>query len=246
MKCGSSDVLGPRMVINLARTPQRWDAFMAANSGGPACERFLAVDGGQLTKADLVGRGLIVPDLDYTAGAIGCALSHLALWQAAVEGEAALTVCEDDAILHPQFETLAAEVAAQVPGFDLISWGWNFNSVLAGTLFGGTPFAMGFDQTQMRRSIDAFKAETPSPRALKLTRAMGTPCYTVSPAGAQRLMARCLPLKPLSVRLPLLNRDAPNSGIDIPMNAAYPDLAAFVSFPPLALTPNEEEITTVG
>jgi hypothetical protein len=58
-------------------------------------------------------------------------------------------------------------------------------------------------------------------------------------------MARCLPLAPLRVFFPLLNRESDNTGIDMPMNAAYPEIDAFVAFPPLALTLNEVALSTV-
>jgi hypothetical protein len=58
-------------------------------------------------------------------------------------------------------------------------------------------------------------------------------------------LALCLPLAPTQVFFPLLNRESDNTGIDIPMNAAYPKLAAYAAFPPLALTLNVTAHSTV-
>jgi GR25 family glycosyltransferase involved in LPS biosynthesis len=237
--------IGPLYVISLERTPDRWRAFEAANNGGPAYTRFDAVDGLKIDPAELVSSGTMMRGLSYTAGAIGCALSHIAFWRACAAADGPVTVCEDDAILHPDFSRCAAAAAELRPDFDLILWGWNFNSVLGGELFDGAPFAMGFDEDRMRQSTIAFRAQSPTPTLLRLHRAFGTLCYTISPKGAAKLLTLCLPLAPARVFFPLLNRESDNTGIDIPMNAAYPQIAAFAAFPPLALTLNVTALSTV-
>jgi len=237
--------IGPLYVISLERTPERWRAFEAANQGGPAYTRFGAVDGLKIDPAELISSGTMTRGLSYTAGAIGCALSHIAFWRACAVADGPVTVCEDDAILHPDFSRCAAAAAELRPDFDLILWGWNFNSVLAGELFDGAPFAMGFDEARMRQSTAAFRAQGPTPTLLRLHRAFGTLCYTISPKGAAKLLALCLPLAPARVFFPLLNRECDNTGIDIPMNAAYPQIAAYAAFPPLALTLNVTALSTV-
>jgi len=237
--------IGPLYVISLARTPDRWRAFEAANHGGPAYTRFDAVDGLTIDRAELITSGMMTDGLSYTPGAIGCALSHLAFWRACAAADGPVTVCEDDAILHPDFQSCAAAACDLQPDFDLVLWGWNFNSVLAGELFDGAPFAMGFAEDRMRQATEAFRSQPPRPTLLRLHRAFGTLCYTLSPKGASKLLALCLPLSPRRVFFPLLNRESDNTGIDIPMNAAYPQIAAYAAFPPLALTLNETALSTV-
>jgi glycosyl transferase family 25 len=231
-------------VISLARTPERWRGFQADNPGLQA-ERFDAVDGRAVDLAELAAAGLVRPGLAYTPGAYGCALSHAALWRRCVETGAPLTICEDDAVLKPGFAARAAEAAAQVPDAELIVWGWNFDSVLGGRLFDDTPFAMGFDQARMRLDLEGFRRDRTRPTMLRLQRALGTPCYTVTPTGAQTLLNFCFPLRPGSIFVPLLGRELSNNGIDIPMNGAYPDMAAYAAFPPLALTLNDTAGSTV-
>jgi glycosyl transferase, family 25 len=84
-----------------------------------------------------------------------------------------------------------------------------------------------------------------TPQAFRLTRALGIPCYSVSPKGARALKAACLPLARIKVHFPGLNRHLPNFGIDVMMNNAYPQISAFVSFPPLVITRNEIRKSTV-
>ena len=42
--------------------------------------------------------GTITKDLAYTPGALGCALSHVALWKKAVSQNKSITIFEDDII----------------------------------------------------------------------------------------------------------------------------------------------------
>jgi hypothetical protein len=98
----------------------------------------------------------------------------------------------------------------------------------------------------MRGAVEAFRGMRPTPTLLRLGRAFGTPCYTLAPKGAAKLLRLCLPLAPRRVAFPLLNREVDNTGIDIAMNAAYAELSAYVAFPPLALTLNMDAISTVA
>jgi hypothetical protein len=49
----------------------------------------------------------------------------------------------------------------------------------------------------------------------------------------------------MSVYFPDLNRSLPNNNFDVMVNAIYPKINAFVSFPPLAITKNEHTTSTV-
>ncbi len=123
--------LGEMVVISLDRTPERWAAFQAAHAG-LTYTRFPAVDGERLDRDMLVAKGLMQADLGYSAAASGCALSHAALWRRSVETQAPLTICEDDARLRPDFASAAEAALATTPEADIVLWGWNFDSVLAG------------------------------------------------------------------------------------------------------------------
>jgi hypothetical protein len=72
-------------------------------------------------------------------------------------------------------------------------------------------------------------------------------CYSISPKGAEALIAHALPLREMEILIPRVGRETgppriiPNAGIDIVMSAAYPHLQAFVSVPPLAVSKNIKE-----
>lgn len=234
-------------VINLDRSTARLDSFARVNAGIMPITRFPAIDGKALGRDALIAERIIDPALDYSPGALGCALSHASLWRHACALSEPLTVFEDDAILHKDFPRLAGELIGAVPdGYDLVLWGWNFDAVLLMDFLPGvSPALVTCDQARMRGATETFQQSSIAPRLLPLHRAFGTVGYSISPRGAELLLRACFPLAPLQVFFPGLNRAIPNTGIDVPMNLAYPSIRAFVSFPPLALTRNEHAISTV-
>lgn len=234
-------------VINLDRSTARLDSFARINAGIMPIARFPAIDGQTLTREALVAERIIDPALAYSPGALGCALSHANLWRHARALGQPITVFEDDAILHREFPRLAGELLGKAADcYDLVLWGWNFDAVLLMDFLPGvSPALVTCDQTRMRGATETFQHSPIAPRLLPLHRAFGTVGYSVSPQGAETLLRACFPLAPLQVFFPGLNRAVPNTGIDIPMNMAYPSIRAFVSFPPLALTRNEHSISTV-
>jgi GR25 family glycosyltransferase involved in LPS biosynthesis len=233
--------------INLDRSVDRLQAFRQVNAHLPDIARFTAVDGAKADRAALAAAGTLAADLAYTPGAVGCALSHIALWREAAAGSAPLTICEDDAVLHSSFADVAPRLIGVLPAdWDIVVWGWNFDTVLLFDVMPGiSPCIAAFDQDQLRRSIDLFQQRPANPRAYRLLQSFGTIGYTVSPAGARMLLARCLPLRPLTITVPRIVSDLPNTGIDIVMNTVYPKSRAFVSFPPMVVTRNDKAASTV-
>ena len=235
-------------VINLDRSAQRLLTFETLNSHlNLKFLRFSAVDGMDLERGPLVDRGIITADLGYGDGALGCALSHLALWDLAIEQNQSLTICEDDAIFNRGFEVAAESLIKALPGdWHMILWGWNFDSVLLFDMIPGVSPCLGvFNQHRMRMGIDAYQSASLMPRPFRLVRAFGTVGYTVSPMGARAMKQHCLPLRNLEVFFPGLERVLPNSGLDIMLNDAYPSIYAYVSFPPLIITKNQRSLSTV-
>lgn len=203
-------------LINLDRSPERLRSFREINSHIDFV-RFSGID------AATLGR-----DVMY-----GCAMSHLTLWGQVISAGKQLTICEDDAIFSHFFEGDAERILATLPpGWDIILWGWNYDTTLhfyMGPPGFPSPCSVQFDEDQLRLTADRFQAIVTSPRAFRLTRAYGTVCYTISPAGAEKLVQHCAQLF------------AP---IDIMLNEAYAQMNSFVSFPPLVITKNEPAPST--
>ena len=242
-------------VINLDCSNDRLVEFRNTNGHLTDHVRFPAVDGRNLDIASLTQQGLVSADIlnSYTIGAVGLAMSNKSLWQTAVEKNEVLTITEDDVIFHSQFETLAPEVIkALPPDWDLIFWGWNFDAFMIFDMLPGvSPCVAQFDQDKMRLSMRAFQQLSISPRAHRLIWSFGTSCYTVSPKGAQNLTSKCFPLKPMlipwpqEVRKPSHAAPFPNFGLDATLNSLYRQLNAYVCFPPLVITKNEQAKSTI-
>jgi GR25 family glycosyltransferase involved in LPS biosynthesis len=235
------------VLINLDRSADRLARFRAVNGFLPRIDRFAAIDGRSVDREKMKSEGLLDPRVSYTDGALGVALSHFALWDRAVRDGVALTICEDDAVLNRGFVPRADALLDTLPGgWDFVLWGWNFDQVLlVDALPGVSPCLMYCDQAHMRARADSFQALDIEPKALRLLRAFGLMCYTVTPRGAQMLLAACRPIRAMSIAIPGVKEPLPNYGVDSMCNAAYASLNAFVAFPPLAVSPNEHASSLV-
>ena len=239
----SSRKLLPIYVISLDRTPDRLAEFYRRNAHLHHVERFPAVDGRTLDREKLISEGVITGDCIYTAGALGNALSHFALWRRAVEEGRAITVAEDDAIFSRNFAARSKEFLEHLPeDWDFVQWGWVFtHRVWADWMPQVAWVTMIFDQDQLRRQINEFQAYDAAPAPIRLRHSFGTVCYSVSPKGARALLEHCMPLNGKRIEFP----GCDNLALDCMMNGAYPSLKAFISMPPLVFTEHREEETTV-
>jgi glycosyl transferase, family 25 len=228
-------------LINLDRSVDRLNRFTAMNGFLGGVERFAAVDGSTLNREELKKSGLLDPRVKYTNGALGCAFSHFSLWDRAVTEGAAVTVCEDDAVFNQGFEHQAARLLNGLPtDWDFVLWGWNFDSILlVDALPGVSPGLVCFDQPNMRKELSRFQALDFEPRGLRLLRAFGTICYSVTPGGAKKLLDACRPIRAMTVLIPGLAGPMFNQGLDVMCTAAYPKINAYVAFPPLVVSPND-------
>src|SRR5271154_6628293 len=235
-------------LINLDRSTDRLQQFQAGNGHLGDVQRFVAADGNQVSRARLVEEGMADSELpDYTAGAIGAALSHLWLWAEADKEDVALTIAEDDAVFNVGFEEEAGRVIASLGAdWDFVMWGWNFDSYLLFEFLPGvTPCLAQFAQPLLRAGLTTFQQLRIAAVPYRLSRAFGTVCYSISPQGARKLLEYCVPLRYMHVWFWGLNKWKVNNGIDIVMNACYPQINAYVSFPPLVVTRNDTGASTV-
>jgi glycosyl transferase, family 25 len=230
-------------LINLDRSPDRLAEFTALNRHLREIGRWSAVDGSTLDLPALIEQGLVARDIPagFSKGILGSALSHIGLWDKAIETQQPLTISEDDAIFHRDFETHAASVLERLPpDCDIVLWGWNFDAeMLFAMLPGVSPCLASFNQNSLRAGISRFQMQPVSPQPFRLLMAFGIMCYTIFPAGARALKHACMPLRRQAFFFPALRRTITQQSLDITMAAAYPRLNAFVCFPPIAVAKNE-------
>ncbi|KWH12775.1 glycosyl transferase [Burkholderia territorii] len=233
-------------VISLTGSRSRRASFSACN---PELEiEFVdAVDGAALSDDDIANSGLFAPGLPYTRGACGIAMTAHRLWTRIAAGDELVTIAEDDAIFRPDFHAVTERfLHANAGRYDFIAWGYNFDSILRGSIFNSrTPVTMRFDEAALARSVDDFRSDRSAVLVMNLLEFYGICAYTVSPAGARFLLDRCFPLKPEVLFSHGLDRPISNFGIDVAMNKCYGEMRSVASFPPLAITMNDHRTSTI-
>lgn len=233
-------------VISLKRSLDRRKVF-AVNNPGLEFDFFDAVDGRALSDEVTGNRALFGEKLHYTPENYGITLSHLALWETAIQANRVITVAEDDAVFRLDFTEQANISLQSLPDeWDIVLWGWNFDSILSlNTMFDISPAILIFNEEMLRQSIDTFRHQKDTPAILRLEKCFGLPAYSVSPEGARKLRSRCFPINPCKIYFPILDNWLPNTSIDIEINRHYRHVNAFCSLPPLAVTPNDKTTSTV-
>jgi GR25 family glycosyltransferase involved in LPS biosynthesis/glycosyltransferase involved in cell wall biosynthesis len=223
-------------LINLDRSKDRLAKFMARNGHLGNVIRVPAVDGRETDREELQARGLIAADLSYTPGALGCALSHIALWQKAVAESRIITIFEDDAVSSINFAEGAALALALVPqDWDLIHWGCVFDPLFVWLDFDYVRATLHFYDRRFRDDLNAFQREGFSPTPVKLLHSFGTQAYSVSPKGAKTLLDACVPLQRRHITFSGAGVVTRDEGIDVAMDGAYPSMKAFLTLPPLVI-----------
>jgi len=235
-------------VISLDRRPDRTARFLQFNASVGNIQRFPAIDGRQLNRQKLQTNGLMQVGLeDYTDGALGCAMSHRALWLKSIELGHPITIAEDDAVFHRTFCNKAESLSSKIgDDWDFILWGWNFDSMLHAEIIPGVKRMLSyFDPYKMLEGLATFQTIEFDNTLLPLHNALGLPAYSISPAGAQKLLAACFPLKNFTLEIPGLDTAIPNVGIDVALNKFFAAINAYVCWPPLVVTDNETESSDI-
>tara|TARA_Y100000590_G_scaffold465990_1_gene639915 strand:+ start:2205 stop:2936 length:732 start_codon:yes stop_codon:yes gene_type:complete len=120
-------------VINLKKNKDRLDIFMErAKEANVIVERFDAVNGKELSENDPYIQKYFVKDINLNPGQIGCALSHIKIWEDAIKNNYKnIIVFEDDAIIPNNFWDRLNESYKALP------YNWDM-LLLGGTNLGGT------------------------------------------------------------------------------------------------------------
>ena len=104
-------------LINLDRSPERLAEFRKINAHlSEDFTRLSAVDGKTLDLGVLQSAGLITSDIltTYSTNELACAMSHIALWKRGLASGEIITIAEDDAIFHQEFQRHATEAIARL------------------------------------------------------------------------------------------------------------------------------------
>lgn len=235
-------------VISLPAREDRRAQFLAWNTRPGLEINFVnAAVGASLDRNVLAEQRIIAADnAHFTAGALGCAMSHRDLWLATRIARTHALIVEDDACLRGDFVHQAGTVIAQLPrDWHICYFGYNTDAIVAVQSNDGLKTLLRFDEAA-KRHPDYFNAyaalHAPTPTPLQCYQAWGTLCYAISPAGAQMLLDVCFPMRgDIEVLMFGQNRMLKPYGIDGMINYALQrsPLNAFCSFPPLVVSDND-------
>jgi GR25 family glycosyltransferase involved in LPS biosynthesis len=233
-------------VISLKKHEDRRSLFVENNPN--LTYSFIdAIDGSVLSVDLLSNQNLFSKDVVYTLGAKGCALSHLACWNLSIKENSVVTVTEDDAIFREDFHVASQKLFSLLPDqWDIVLWGWNFDSILSlNEMPSVSPTIVHFDQNNLRKNIFDFKKMIGANFPLRLDKCFGTIAYSISPKGAELFKKECFPLSHFLMQFPSVKKIVRNDGIDIAMNQVYSGAQSYVCFPPLVVTKNVKEESTI-
>ena len=226
-------------VINLDRSRVRLETFIRLNGARADTVRSPAVDGRLLDRAQLVRDGTIADGLNYSAPILGSAMSHIGLWQKVIAEQMPLTIAEDDAGLTVNFRHEASRLMGDLD-WDVILWGWNFDAFVWTEIPENVARAqLKFDQEDLRRNIEIFRTSPAHSVLMPLKHAFGIMTYSVTAAGARKLLDACLPIKDELIKFEGYDVAVHNHTLDSAMNKAYPRMKAFFAIPPLAASEND-------
>ncbi|WP_143748224.1 glycosyltransferase family 25 protein [Mesorhizobium carmichaelinearum] len=230
-------------VINLDRSVERLEIFRRRNAHLKNVHRYPGIDGRTLNRDQLVEQNIITSDLDYTAGSLGCALSHVALWKEAVDRNEPMTVAEDDAIFSHHFESHMRSLLLNVrTDWDFILWSASLPCYAwLDALPGGTGARLQFFTGEVMTHIEEFQSAETEPALLRARHLLGLQCYSISPKGARALLDWCFPIRPMLVDFTGFGVRLNNTGIDCVTSGLMPSLKAYTCLPPLVITDDRAE-----
>jgi GR25 family glycosyltransferase involved in LPS biosynthesis len=228
--------------INLQRRPDRREKFehMARVHGKPIHET--TIDGPNLPLDVWPAHGINLAKLPYyNARTAGNHLSHKLMWEKAAQQSQPFHCFEDDAILHDDFARVAPEILACLPDdWDILMWGWTMACQLAFQVLPGCR-TMYTDviQAAVPQEIELYHQMQIEPQLFRAIAAWNSFAYSLSPAGAKKLLSLAWPILPENGVVAARSSFFPIYGVDAKLAAILPLLNAWITVPPLAYHPHD-------
>lgn len=222
-------------LLNLDRSADRLSRFWDRNSHlEGTVQRVSATDGTALDRDELLRSGYILDDLTYGAGALGCAMSHIRLWERALAENRSITIFEDDVVASSCFVETSNRITDTLPAdWDIIQWGYLFNPLFVWVDLGISKARLHCYGPKLNSPAE-FKDIPTVPTALRLLHCFGTAAYSISPSGARAALEYCLPLRHRYIKFPDAGVTIFDENIDCALCGIYPRMKAYLSVPQLA------------
>ena len=169
-------------------------------------------------------------------------MSHLSLWSQAAEQNRTITILEDEIILSESFTHSSQEILSTTKEFDVILWGVNTDWPISVQPGDGMPEA----SLLFGKNISSNASPTPdcrSPSLFRLLSFAGLGAYTITPAGARRLLEHLLPIGNVPAKARYFEAGVgtlshfinwSNSGLDVELSRQSGNFRFYLSLPFLA------------
>ena len=222
-------------VISLKNCLDRRDAFDQLNSR-INYKYFDAIDGSKIP-LNQIASVVNYNSQGYSKGAIGCAMSHLCLWNKCIELNKPIVIMEDDAFISHDFEKHLDTVLKMLPqNWHLLQLCYNCDSILG---FSNTNFEDAYTFFTKKKFNDKhihdFQQSKINPTIAKLKMSFGLGCYAITPSGAKILKQHCFPMDNRIINIPIIGQIKAYT-IDCMMNDCYNKINAYVCPIPFVMT----------
>lgn len=227
-------------VISLESSKERKVNFDNYNSKYIKYTYHNAVDGKQINIDKLDSTIFKKGSKNYSNGAIGCALSHLQLWDKCIELDKPIVIMEDDVIVSRDYNKHMNNLMNNLlpKTWDIVQLNYNFDSVLSYNNTNYETCNCIFNKHKITKAdIFNFVNTKINTTIAKLNFCFGMSAYIINPIGAKKLKDNCFPLDNRVINMPFLNNIMCYT-IDCMMNSIYKDILAYVCIIPFVITPH--------
>lgn len=213
------------------------DGFIAANPAIRVTRAVLA-NAQEVDRHTLMVDRVIAPDNRYDRAALAQALIHASIWRDCAGSQTLTHVADSRLVMRERFAELIAPHAAAAEAFDVLVWAYDLCEPVDVGLAAGIDGRLIHNTTNPSSETAAFRRDATGSLAFRL-RSCGAPFgYTLSPGGARKLLALCLPFRSAPVvYFPETNQPCSSAGFHVAMAGHYVVLKAFVLHPVLAVAP---------
>ena len=165
----------------------------------------------------------------YKKGAVGCAMSHLNLWNKCIENNKPMIIMEDDVFVSKDFNKHLQSIMDMLPEkWHILQLCYNCDSILG---FSNTNFEDAYTFFTKKKfddnDIEVFQNSEIHPTIARLKMSFGMSCYIITPLGANILKQKCFPMDNRIINIPLAGQ-VKSYTLDIIMNDIYKNIDAYV------------------
>ena len=249
-----SNIANPpkKFVISTEIYHERLNVFLNENDSVSDAQVIMGMNAHKVTSdpamAEEIRKGSS-EDCTWPMGSICCGLAHFKALQECVQTNEPVSIFEDDAILVKDFDSKTLELIVQIDGdWDIIQWGFNWDAFMHYRMLGEEgPIFNLFLQSQIEKfRVDKFKSSGRKSTLFPLVSSFGMHAYTVSPAGAKKILEFYPKVSNYYVNnIGLVGASYWCSSLDMVLNAFYDSNSAYVALPPLSYVVNDKQASAI-